>query len=70
MRVVEHWNRLPRGFVKSPSLEIFKMTGPNPEPPHLFDSTLSRGAGLCNLYEQIAKYFKKFHLTIDNRIIT
>jgi len=24
LRVMEHWNRLPRGIVKSPSLEIFK----------------------------------------------
>jgi len=24
VRVTEHWNRLPRGAVKSPSLEVFK----------------------------------------------
>jgi len=24
LRVMEHWNRLPRGLVDSPSLEIFK----------------------------------------------
>jgi len=24
LRVTEHWNRLPRGFMESPSLEIFK----------------------------------------------
>jgi len=24
LRVTEHWNRLPRGAVDSPSLEIFK----------------------------------------------
>ena len=24
LRVTEHWNRLPRGFVESPSLEIFR----------------------------------------------
>jgi len=24
LRVTEHWNRLPRGMMESPSLEIFK----------------------------------------------
>jgi len=25
LRVTEHWNRMPRGVVDSPSLEIFKI---------------------------------------------
>ena len=43
LRMTEHWNRLPREAVDSPSLEIQDPPGQGPVQPALHDPASARG---------------------------